>query len=207
MLKKKSVLALMTVVLCSVPLKSQAAPSQAELEKLANDPWALYLAAQQEFSEQDFDDAISLLKGAQQNSPSESFSKMVRLNLLGIYKAAGNISVDGFPERAVQYFYEAVRIKPDDPFSFQRMGDAYCELGQFQACIQSHSRSIELLPNDDKGHGYWFRGVAYSSYLKDERAARADYERAIKAHIAEGRPDRAEVKAKLLKAMQFSQGN
>jgi tetratricopeptide (TPR) repeat protein len=204
---KKSALALMTVVLCLVPLKTQAAPSQAELEKLANDPWALYLAAQQEFSEQDFDNAISLLKGARQNSPSESFSKMVRLNLLGIYKAAGNISVEGFPKRAVQYFSGAVGIKPDDFYSFQRMGDAYCELGQFQACIQSHSRSITLRPDNDKGNGYWFRGAAYSIYMKDEESARADYERAIKAHLAEGRPDRAEVKAKLLKAMQFSQGN
>jgi tetratricopeptide (TPR) repeat protein len=55
---------------------------------------------------------------------------------------------------------EAIRISPDDPDSYIRIGILYGELGQWQEALETGKKLRQMLPDHEVG--YWLMSSAYA---------------------------------------------
>jgi len=80
------------------------------------------------------------------------------------------------PEKAIKYFSNAIKLKPDWADAYYSRGIVYASLGQYQRAIENYNVAIRLNPND--AIAYTNRGFAYDN-LRQEPLAIKDYSQAI----------------------------
>jgi len=105
----------------------------------------------------------------QQNSAQNAYTRGVAFYQKGDYQAA------------VDAFTIAIRSEPTNPSGYANRGNAYDDMGNYQAAIADLNRALELAkqqsngPNDSQlGEFYYNRGVTLQKY-GEQRSAVADY--------------------------------
>ena len=84
---------------------------------------------------------------------------------------------DKEPKKAIEYFSNAIKLKPDDAEFYIHRGRTYEKLGKYQFAINDYSDAIRLEPDD--ASAYDNRGGAYSK-LGQYQLAIEDYTEAIR---------------------------
>lgn len=78
-------------------------------------------------------------------------------------------------ERSVENFKRAIRLDPHDVRTILDLADSYVQMGEYELCIETTDRVIELVP--DFGYAYAIKCLAYWLWKADEASA----ERVIRA--------------------------
>jgi tetratricopeptide (TPR) repeat protein len=81
------------------------------------------------------------------------------------------------PGKAIEYYNEAIRLKPDFVEAYYLRGLSYSDLGQHQRAIEDYDKAIRLKPDDARA--YVLRGIAYSILDQYQRAIK-DFDEAIR---------------------------
>ena len=155
----------------------------------------LYVLAQEKLSELQYDEAAELLKEALKRNDDKEIEKLIKLSLFITYKVGGNNSVKGVPNQGIARLNEAIKMRPDDAFLHSRRGDAYCELGRIQECLNNHSRAIEI--SNNKGESYSRRAFVYWTF-ENHPAAYSDYKKSIEEYRKSGNLEAAQRTQSLL---------
>ena len=79
-------------------------------------------------------------------------------------------------EKAIQYYTESIKSKPDYTATYNNRGNAYSRIGKFQKAIEDFNKAIEIQP--DFVHAYNGRGTVYDR-KGDYNRAIEDYDKAI----------------------------
>ncbi|GBU24155.1 tetratricopeptide repeat protein [Fibrobacteria bacterium R8-3-H12] len=87
------------------------------------------------------------------------------------------IKLKGDYDQAIEYFTQAIRLKPDYVDAYNDRGIAYYYKGDYDRAIADYSQAIRLKP--DYADAYKFRGDIYYDKRDHDRAI-ADYSQAIK---------------------------
>jgi tetratricopeptide (TPR) repeat protein len=81
------------------------------------------------------------------------------------------------PGKAIEYYNEAIRLKPDFVEAYYLRGLSYSDLGRHQRAIEDYDKAISLSPDDARA--YVLRGIAYSILDQYQRAIK-DFDEAIR---------------------------
>jgi tetratricopeptide (TPR) repeat protein len=87
-------------------------------------------------------------------------------------------------DRAISDYSEAIGLKPDDAYAFNRRGIAYSHKGEYDKAISDYDEAIRLKP--DYAYPFNDRGIVYSNKGEYDKAI-SDYNEAILL-----KPDEAE---------------
>ncbi|MDR0503106.1 MAG: tetratricopeptide repeat protein [Treponema sp.] len=79
---------------------------------------------------------------------------------------------------AITEFNELLKIEPDNPYTFYKLGLAYTNKNEFNLAIENFSKAIKIEP-EKVGAFYFNRGLAYN-FIGEKIKAISDIETAIK---------------------------
>lgn len=80
------------------------------------------------------------------------------------------------PEKAVEYLNNAIKLQQNNVTAYNKRGNAYTQLGQYQRAIEDYNKAILLKP--DNVTAYNNRGNAYTQLGQHQKAIE-DYKEAI----------------------------
>jgi len=83
----------------------------------------------------------------------------------------------GQAEKAIEHFYESLRIRPNSPDVHNNVGNAFRKLGKFDEAIKHYKKALELRPNFSQPH--YNMAVVLSRLGKSDEAI-AEYHEALR---------------------------
>ena len=116
-------------------------------------------------------DDVTLFNHAFQVTKDNTLLIMMHNNL------ASSLDKEGKITEAIYHCNEAIRLKPDYAYAYNKRGGLYVRLGQYQLAINDYNEAIRLKPDD--AHAYNNRGSAYGR-LGQYQLAFKDYNEAIR---------------------------
>lgn len=84
---------------------------------------------------------------------------------------------------AIRAFNQAIKLNPNHPESYQKRGNAYYDLNEYDQALADYTKAIELNPNYT--NAYFNRGLTRYD-LKDLSGALADFNQVIKLQPQDG---------------------
>ena len=114
---------------------------------------------------------VTLFNHAFQVTKDSTLLMMMHNNL------ASSLDKEGKITEAIDHYNEAIRLKPDYAYAYNKRASLYVRLGQYQLAINDYNEAIRLKP--DYANAYNNRGSAYSR-LGQYQLAIKDYNEAIR---------------------------
>ena len=125
-----------------------------------------------------FDQALTLLPPLDHPKLNRGHREMVKIELFNLYQLKGQaLSYKKDYQLALNYFEQALKLKPDYPVIYKDIADVYYQQGDLDKAIFYNLRGLNLNPADY----HWWLGLALLYQQKNEKDKAFEYAKKAQA--------------------------